>query len=320
MFVQKKNSVVPVFVWFVLVLSILAVSSAGAVFQMIEVSPLLKASWRLQATSIVLFPLAIYQYLNLENDVKTKLFNSKNQLALLFSGTCLWLHFGSWVWSLDNTTLPRSLLFVTSHPLVIVFGLWVLRKPVQSKSMIGAIIGFLGASIVILAGDSEGKATLIGDSFAFLGAVTVVGYFTAARVLRSWMPLFVYAFPVTLIAAIFLSISSFIAEGSVLSLNNPEISLFGWILDAKWFLLVLYLALGPGLIGHTGLNGILKWVSPLLISSCLVMEPLLGSIIGFYLVSTDIPVIETILGGSIMIIGTLMVTTSQQGISARERE
>ena len=57
-----NNSNVPVYVWFVLVSSIFAVSSAGAVFQMIDtVSPLLKASWRLQATSLVLFPFAIRQ-------------------------------------------------------------------------------------------------------------------------------------------------------------------------------------------------------------------------------------------------------------------
>lgn len=320
MFLAKKNSAIPIFVWFILIISILAVSSAGAVFQMIEVSPLLKASWRLQATSIVLFPFAINQYINLEKDIKIRTHDINNQLIILFSGVCLWLHFGSWVWSLDNTTLPRSLLFVTSHPLIIVFGMWILRKPIGYRSTIGAIIGFFGASVVILAGDSEGNATLLGDSFAFLGAVTVVGYFTAARVLRSWMPLFVYAFPVTLIAAILLSISSLIGEGSTLLITEPEISLFGWIANFKWFILVIYLAVGPGLIGHTGLNGILKWVSPLLISSCLVMEPLIGSIIGYYLVSTEIPVFETILGGSIMIIGTLMVTTSQHKISVKESE
>ena len=72
-----------------------------------------------------------------------------------------------------------------------------------------------------------------------------------------------------------------------------------------------YLALGPGLVGHTGINGILKWFPPLLISVCLVMEPLIGSLIGYFLVSTDIPVWGTLIGGGLLIIGTLMVTTSQ---------
>ena len=314
-----NNSNVPVYVWFVLASSIFAVSSAGAVFQMIDtVSPLLKASWRLQATSLVLFPFAIRQYRSLETEVKESIFDLKIQMILFFSGICLWLHFGSWVWSLDNTTLPRSLLFVTSHPLVIVCGLLLLRKPIKSKSAIGAVIGFLGASIVILAGESEGDATLVGDLFAFLGAVTVVGYFAAGRILRSWMPLFIYAFPVTFIAAVLLSISSIFGEGSTVSMSNPDVSLFGWLLSSKWTILIFYLAIGPGLVGHTGLNGVLKWVSPLLVSSCLVMEPLIGSIIGYYFVSTEIPVFETIFGGVIMIIGTLMVTISQHKTTVQE--
>ena len=68
---ERNNSVAPIFAWVILAVSILAVSSAGAVFQMISsVPPLLKASWRLQATSVILLPFAIYQYRNL--DIKTK--------------------------------------------------------------------------------------------------------------------------------------------------------------------------------------------------------------------------------------------------------
>ena len=120
------------------------------------------------------------------------------------------------------------------------------------------------------------------------------------------------------VAAILLSISSVVGEGSTFSISNPDISLFGWLLNSKWAILVFYLAIGPGLIGHTGLNGVLKWVSPLLVSSCLVMEPLIGSIIGYYFVSTEITVFETIFGGVIMIIGTLMVTISQHKTTVQE--
>ncbi len=311
----KGTSKTPLAAWFILVFSIIAVSSAGAVFQMMEeIPPLLRASWRLQATSLVLLPFAIYQYLNIDDDVKEKLFDRTNILILIFSGTCLWLHFGSWVWSLDHTTLPRSLLFVTSHPLVIVVGMWIIKKPVNRNSTLGALIGFSGATIVILGVDSEGDATLIGDFAAFIGAVTVVGYFTAGRVLRNWMPLFLYAFPVTFLASILLSLSSYFFEGSSYDLIFNSNSILGWI-NILWLPYVIYLALGPGLVGHTGINAILKWFPPLIISVCLVMEPLIGSLIGYLLVSTETPGWGTLIGGILLIIGTLMVTTSQDDSS-----
>ena len=317
---ESNNSVAPIFAWIILAVSILAVSSAGAVFQMItSVPPLLKASWRLQATSVILLPFAIYQYKNLDSMTKKLTLDKKNIAIIIGSGLCLWLHFGSWVWSLDHTTLPRSLLFVTSHPLVIVVGLWLINKPVKRESSIGAVIGFIGAAIIILGVESEGKASLIGDLAAFIGAVTVVGYFTAGRVLREWMPLFVYAFPVTFLASILLAISSILQEGANFDSTNSILYVFGW-LTAAWFPYVAYLAIGPGLIGHTGINGVLKWFSPLIISVCLVMEPLIGSIIGYFFVSTETPGMETLIGGTILIIGTLMVTTSQHESLVLESE
>ena len=309
---MANNSKTPVYAWFVLASSIVAVSSAGAVFQMIDsVPPLLRASWRLQATALILLPFAIVQFKKLEKNEKQRVFEKNNISLILFSGLCLWLHFGSWVWSLDHTTLPRSLLFVTSHPIVIVFGLWVINKPVDKQSSWGALIGFLGAAIIIAGVESEGDASLIGDLAAFLGAVTVVGYFTVGRLLRAWMPLFVYAFPVTFFAAILLGFSSLIAEGSTIyNATSPSLAIFGW-LSLAWLPYIAYLAIGPGLVGHTGINGVLKWFSPLLISVCLVMEPLIGSLIGYIFISTEIPGWETLFGGMLLIIGTLMVTTSQ---------
>ncbi len=312
----------PLYAWFVLATSIIAVSSAGAVFQMIDsVPPLLRASWRLQATALILFPLAIVQFNQLDDESISRVFKKNNIALILFSGVCLWLHFGSWVWSLDHTTLPRSLLFVTSHPLVIVVGLWLINKPVERKSSQGAIIGFLGAAIIIAGVESEGEASLVGDLAAFLGAITVVGYFTVGRLMRSWMPLFVYAFPVTLLAAILLGISSLVAEGTTINGvdESSSLALFGW-LSMAWLPYVAYLAIGPGLVGHTGINGVLKWFSPLLISVCLVMEPLIGSLIGYVFISTEMPGWGTLFGGALLIIGTLMVTTSQHSTSVMESE
>ena len=54
---------IPVWIWILLAFAVVGVSSAGTMFQQIdEIPPLLRASWRLQATSLVLLPLAVLQW------------------------------------------------------------------------------------------------------------------------------------------------------------------------------------------------------------------------------------------------------------------
>ncbi|MCS5527223.1 MAG: DMT family transporter [Candidatus Poseidoniales archaeon] len=307
----------PAFAWLILATSVVAVSSAGAVFQLInEVDPILRASWRLQATALILLPPFIYQFLNLKNnDVETfsRLRERRVILAILGSSICLWIHFGSWVWSLDHTSLTHSLLFVTAHPLVIVSGLYLLGKKISPGQTTGALLGFLGAGIILLGVTNEGEVTLIGDLAAFIGAIAVVGYLVAGRVLRAWMPLFIYAFPVTLIAALLLGLSSIVIEGTSLGGLPAVSSLFGWS-DILWLPAIAYLAIGPGLIGHTGINGVLRWFTPLVISVAVLFEPLIGSLIGWYLGTTTVPGVYTWLGGIFLIFGVIMVTLGQTSI------
>jgi drug/metabolite transporter (DMT)-like permease len=301
----------------ILATSVIAVSSAGAVFQLInDVDPLLRASWRLQATALILLPPFIYQFINLKNnDVETfsRLREKRVMLAIIGSSICLGIHFGSWVWSLDHTSLTHSLLFVTAHPLVIVAGLYLLGKQISSGQTTGALLGFLGACIILLGVTNEGEVTLIGDFAAFIGAIAIVGYLVAGRVLRAWMPLFIYAFPVTFIAALLLGLSSILIEGNSLGGLPAVSSLFGWS-DVLWLPAIAYLAIGPGLIGHTGINGVLRWFTPLVISVAVLFEPLIGSLIGWYLGTTTVPGVYTWLGGIFLIFGVIMVTLGQTSI------
>ncbi len=298
----------PVHAWLLLGAAVLAVSSAGPVFQLIdEVQPLLRASWRLQLTALILAPLAVWQYRGMPQSDKIRCRSRQVSAIIVGSGLCLWIHFGSWVWSLDHTSLTHSLLFVTAHPLVFVVGLWLLKRPTNRQQTLGAVLGFLGAAVVLMGISSEGDVTLIGDAAAFLGAVAIVGYLTAGRVLRKWMPLFVYAFPVTLIASVMLALSSVIMEGSSWSVTPDASAVLGWG-ALVWLPYIAYLALGPGLVGHTGINAVLRWLPPIVISVAVVMEPLIGSLIGWGMGTTSVPGMWTWLGGPLLIAGVLLVS------------
>ena len=301
----------PVWVWGLLVAAVCGVSSAGALFQHVDaVPPLLRASWRLQLTSIVLAPFFIFQWRQQNLVTKKRMFEKKTLLILTVSSCALALHFGAWVASLDATSLTHSLLFVTAHPLIIIVGMGVLstfyigfRQPSRLE-VLGAMIGFSGAAVTLLdQGSQQGghTVTLWGDSLAFFGAVFVVGYIVSGRILREWMPIFLYAFPVTLFASLLLLPASWLME--------PEFTTFGmagWT-DAEFFPWFLALALIAGLLGHTGLNTCLRYISPLVISTSVTLEPVLGSLIGWAFFDAGIPGRWTWVGGPILVLGVLMV-------------
>ena len=308
---MESQSNTPKWVWLLLTAAVFGVSSAGALFQQVDdVPPLLRASWRLQLTAIILAPMAFVQWSIHKEQIKDKMYQSNTIKWLVASGFFLALHFGAWVASLDETSLTHSLLFVTAHPLIIVFGMLVLAKfatkyrTPNKKEILGACIGFLGAGLALVdQGSQQGghTVTIWGDFLAFLGAVFVVGYLISGRVLRKWMPIFVYAFPVTLIGALLLIPASLILEPT-----SADLGIFGWLVVdyLPWF---LALALIAGILGHTGLNTCLRYTPPLVVSTSVTMEPIIGSLIGYAIFDSGLPGFWTWIGGPILIAGIILV-------------
>ena len=300
-----NSGTVPAHVWLVLGVAICGVSSAGAIFTHVDdIPPLLRASWRLQLTALILAPLALWQFNQIDSEIQSKLFDVSMAKIIVASGIFLALHFGFWVTSLDYTSLTHSLLFVTAHPLVILIGMFVFVRRPNRLELVGGIAAFTGAAISMLdAGDVQGdrSVTFFGDQLAFLGAVFVVGYIVCGRILREWMPLFLYAFPVTLIGGLLLVPASYLLES-----DYSDFGAFGYLGHETlvWFVLLAFIA---GILGHTGLNYCLKYVSPLLISISVTLEPVLGSLIGWMFFSTGIPGIWTWIGGPILMLGIISI-------------
>ena len=289
----------PPLVWGLLAAGVVGVSSAGAILSHVDsVPPLMRASWRLQITVLMLLPFAIWQYKNMEITEKKKLTEKKSVLILAGSGIALAAHFGTWVTSLDHTSLAHSLLFVTSHPIIIVIGTAIFVRKPHSLETAGALVGLVGAGITLLDAKDSGDVTLWGDFLAFAGAITVVGYIVAGRILREWMPVFVYAVPVTLLGGILLIPFSILMGESTSAVGWVESDLLGW------FILLAFLA---GIVGHTGLNACLRWLRPLTVSFAVTLEPIIGAFIGWFFFDEDIPQKWTWLGGLILIFGIMLV-------------
>ena len=72
------------------------------------------------------------------------------------------------------------------------------------------------------------QVTAAGDVAAFAAATLLLGYLTIGRMLRSWMPLWLYAAPVTATAALLVSLAAVPFSPAHLLELGPG-GLFGWL-------------------------------------------------------------------------------------------
>ena len=92
----------PVWVWLLLVAAVFGVSSAGALFQQVdEVPPLLRASWRLQLTSLILAPMAVVQWIVHRDEISDRLMERNTIFWIFAGGIFLALHFGCLLYTSD---------------------------------------------------------------------------------------------------------------------------------------------------------------------------------------------------------------------------
>ncbi|XP_024529650.1 uncharacterized protein LOC9633549 isoform X3 [Selaginella moellendorffii] len=256
---------------------------------------------------MILLPGFIWDWCRLSPQKRCMFFTWRPLCVLGISALAIALHFGLWVWSLDHTSLPHSLLFVSMPPLIIAVLSWLRCKPLSKGENAGVFLGFAGVLIIAFASKSDGDKgiTFLGDLMAFLAAVAFVGYMFAGNNLRSWMPLYLYAFPVTAGGALILGIACEFMENyhsRSWKIGGP----FAWTRRGFWAP-TLFLAIGPGLIGHTGLNYVVKYTGPLIISMAVTLEPVIGSLIGWGIHVSSAPGVFTCVGGALLIFGTLVV-------------
>ncbi|GAQ89124.1 hypothetical protein KFL_004890070 [Klebsormidium nitens] len=305
----------------VLCSAILAVSSAAAAFKYIEgAAPITRAGWRLQVTTLAVSPLAYAQWRTLAPELRRRAGQPATLGLLALSGACLAVHFGTWVYSIDHTSLPHSLLLVCSSPLVLAVAYCLTCRPISWGEIGGVALGTGGAALLALSAKSDRDVTVQGDVAAVLAAAAFCGYITCGKSLRDWLPLFCYSFPVSLVAALLLASAGMVLEGSGGLVDNRLTGPFSFVTHSAYLLPVLYLALGPGIVGHAGLNAVLRYMSPLSLSLAVCVEPLLGSLLGWGLQVSALPRIFTWAGGVLLIVATIVTQmASQQRLELAKR-
>ena len=283
--------------YWVLALSLLGISFAGPLVRLSTADPVAIAVWRLGFSLLI-----VAAFLAATGEWRDWTRISARELALAaVGGILLGLHFWAWNASIHLTTIAASVTLVSLQPAVVaVISAVALREVPTSRQVAGIAVAILGA-LIIAAPDLKGgmapsgNAPLLGNLLAASAAVTAAIYYTIGRSLRKSLGIWSYVGIVYSTAFVTLTIIAMFRGISLAPQPPREIAIFAG------------LALGPMLIGHTGMNWALKYLPAYVVNLTVLGEPVGATILGALIPSIrQIPTLSTLIGGAIVLGGVII--------------
>ena len=280
----------------VLAIAIAGISFAGPLTRLSDAHPLAIATWRMIFAIIIvaLFLIPTGSWRELQ-----KLAWSDTIVGIV-AGVLLALHFWSWNASIELTSVSASVFLVNLQPVFVALlsVVWLREKPAGTQWG-GIAVALFGAMVIALGqnsgGTSGGTNPPLGNALALIGAITAAIYYSSGRKLRRSLSLWPY---VALVYGACLITLLVMVVGSGVSLGPYPRSEFA---------IFAALALGPMMLGHTGMNYALRYMPAYVVNIAVLGEPVGATILAAILPGIkEMPSIATILGGGLILTGMVL--------------
>jgi drug/metabolite transporter (DMT)-like permease len=223
----------------------------------------------------------------------------RRELGLcLLSGMFLAMHFWTWISSLEYTSVASSAALVTTNPLWVGLASAVLLRESPAPAALAGIALTVVGSVLIFAADSggsEGAATnpLLGNTLALIGAISASGYLLVGRALRTRISLTAYVWLAYTVAAMLLGVALAAGGTSLSALPAPA-----------WGLMLL-LAIGPQLFGHTAFNWAVRRLTATFVAIAILGEPVGAALLAWFFFEEGFTALQ--LAGFVLLLAGIFV-------------
>lgn len=271
-----------------------------------DTSPLVLVVYRTVSAALVLLPVWLWTRSSEQRSGKTK-----ERLWIILSGVCLGLHFTFWISSLYYTSVASASVLVTIHPIIMISveRLWF-KRSFAKTTWIGVIMAFSG-SVLLGITDSQIEQPfadpLFGNFLAFMAALVFVVYLLIGQKVRQKRAWIDYVFPVYFYTAATCVLIALAFGKNLLDITTSGV----WV--------GIGLALGPQVLGHGSMNFAVKYVSPTLLSTIVLTEPLFSSLLAFFMFA-ELPPIASILAMIIILAGIGLTWRRKSGSEKRKKD
>ncbi len=192
----------------------------------------------------------------------------------ILAGFFLAAHFITWIASLQMTTIANSIFLESMHPLFgVMVSIFFLKEYPHRRTIPIFIIALLGIFIIVSADFNQPGTKLIGDFLAIISALCFAFYIMIARKHKDEQNFIRY------LTYIYGS-ASFFCAAYILMIGD----LFWGYSTQSWLLMIL-LAIGPNLLGHSTLNWASRHMEIFKVNLVMLLEPVLATLSGIIFIA-----------------------------------
>jgi drug/metabolite transporter (DMT)-like permease len=272
----------------ILVLAVLATTYAGPLVRLSAAPALAIAFWRLA----LVLPVTTVLARRSRGSEAAAAPDRRATLLMVLSGLFLAAHFWGWIASLAFTTVASSVLLVNLRPVFVwVIAALTLGEHPGPRERWGIGLAVLGATLIGARDVWASAGALTGDLLALGGALAAAGYTVIGRAVRREVGVWRYSTLVYAVAAAALVLGAFLSGTRLVGFARRDWEIFA------------ALALGPMLVGHTGINYALKHFRATTVNVAALGEP-----VGATAIAWALPAIHEVpppaaLAGGVLVLG-----------------
>jgi drug/metabolite transporter (DMT)-like permease len=235
--------------------AVVAVSTSAPLVREAGAPALVIACWRNAMASAVLVPVAATRHRGAVGAL-----DRAERRGVVAAGLLLALHFGTWIPSINLTSVASAVALVSTQPVWAALLARAGGRHVPRRAWIGIGIAFAGVIVLSGVDVSLDRDALVGDLLALAGGLFAAAYVTIGEQVRRTVSTTVYTAGCYSIAAVGLAIAA-LAGGQDL-VHQP----------AKAWWCMVAITIGPQLLGHSVLNRVLRTTSAVTVSVALLLE------------------------------------------------
>jgi drug/metabolite transporter (DMT)-like permease len=247
------------------------------------------AFYRLFISMAILVPFHLYR--NRTSNFSFRRFRWQYGLAGFF----LAAHLIAWIASLQMTTIANSIFLEGTHPLFAALFSAIFLKEFPRKATLPLFfLAGLGMFFIVSSDLGFQTTRISGDILAISSAVFIALYLMIARMHKAEPDFAKYLIQVYGAASVFCLIYVF-SMGHALTGYSP----------VSWLMVVL-LALGPNLVGHSLLNWASRHIQIYKVNLALLLEPVLATIGGMAFLY-EFPTVRFYWGSGLIILSVVLL-------------
>ena len=277
-----------------LFIALFSVSTSPIIAEFLKDVPAISISfWRMFIAALILWTYSLFFK-------QGKVKSSNNLKSIFVAGILLGIHFALFFQSIKMTKIANATFLGTLAPLfTLLLESFLFKRKFNKFVIMGLLLSFCGAVIILSDNFDMSQKYTLGNFLAVLCSVCLAISFIIAEKVRQTESTIVYTRTLYLAASATLLIIAVITNSNLV--NHALSDYIG----------LLFLGLVPTIIGHNIIYYSVKFVSPTIVSSFPLGEPVIATILAFFIFGQIIG-INIILGGLITLFGLLLIINKKK--------